>query len=185
MIIFSAPSGAGKTSIIKGILKSLPELEFSISATSRNKRQGEQQGVDYYFLSPEEFRQRIDNDQFLEWEEVYTDNFYGTLNSELQRIWAKGNHVIFDVDVAGGINIKQKYPEQSLSVFVMPPSLEELGRRLTQRGTETQESLDKRLGKAHQEISAAGKFDRIVINDDLHQATQSVIKIIREFLEKP
>lgn len=183
MVIFSAPSGAGKTSIVRGVLEKIPDLEFSVSACSRPKRPGEQHGVDYYFLSPQEFRQKVDKGLFLEWEEVYAGSYYGTLYQEVERIWKQGKHVIFDVDVAGGINIKKQYPQQALSIFVMPPSLEELGRRLEGRGTESPESLQKRLGKARQEMSFAEQFDLILVNDQLQQAIDKAIKLIREFLE--
>jgi guanylate kinase len=183
MIIFSAPSGAGKTSIVKGVLQQVKGLEFSVSACSRPVRAGEQHGVDYYFLSPDEFRQKIDNGDFLEWEEVYPGNFYGTLRSEVERIWNKGHHVIFDVDVAGGINIKSQYPGQALSFFVMPPSIDELARRLKLRGSETPQSLEQRLGKAKQEMSFSDKFDHIIVNDQLQQAISDAAGIINRFLE--
>lgn len=183
MVIFSAPSGAGKTSIVKAVLEQVKSLEFSVSACSRPKREGEQHGVDYYFLSPESFREKIEMGEFLEWEEVYPGSYYGTLYSEVERIWEKGRHVIFDVDVAGGINIKKQYPDRALSIFVMPPSLEELRKRLVNRGTETEQTLAKRLGKAQQEISFSGAFDKVVINDDLRQATEQAVKLIHEFLQ--
>lgn len=183
MIIFSAPSGAGKTTIVKGVLERVTDLEFSISACSRPQRQGEQHGVDYYFLSQEDFRRKIDQGEFLEWEEVYPGSYYGTLRQEVERIWQKNKHVIFDVDVAGGVNIKKQYPDQALSIFVMPPSIEELERRLKQRGTETAQSLEKRVGKAQHEIAFASQFDTILINDDLNEAIEKAARLIHDFLK--
>jgi guanylate kinase len=183
MVIFSAPSGAGKTSIVKGVLEQVQDLEFSVSACSRPKREGERHGADYYFLSPEAFREKIEKGEFLEWEEVYPGSYYGTLHSEVERIWKGGKHVIFDVDVAGGINIKKQYPEQALSIFVMPPSIEELRSRLVNRGTETEETLARRLGKAEEEISFSNEFDQIVVNDDLRQATGQAVELINAFLK--
>ncbi len=184
LFIFSAPSGAGKTTIVKHLLSVKPTLEFSVSATSREKRDAEINEKDYYFISAEEFRKKIANDEFLEWEEVYTDQYYGTLRSELERIWAKGHHVIFDVDVVGGLNIKKAYPDNSLAVFVMPPSPDILKERLTNRSTEDDESLNKRLGKANWEITFADKFDVILVNDNLNDAFEEAIKIVDQFIEK-
>lgn len=184
LIIFSAPSGSGKTTIVKKLLAMGLPLSFSISATSRSRRKGEQDGKDYYFFSVEEFKQKIQQDAFLEWEEVYDNQYYGTLKSELDRIWRQNKHVVFDVDVKGGINIKNKYPCQSLSVFIMPPSLEELKNRLLKRGSETESSLKHRLDKASYEISFAGQFDKIIKNDDLEQAVQETCNAIIEFLQK-
>lgn len=183
LFIFSAPSGAGKTSIVRALLAQMPQLEFSVSATSRPMRAGETDGVDYYFLSADTFREKIENNEFLEWEEVYNGSFYGTLFSEVQRIWDKGHHVVFDVDVAGGINIKKKFGEKALSVFVMPPSVEELETRLVNRKTETPESLQKRLSKARFELSFAGEFDRLVVNDQLPLAIEEARKLVEDFLE--
>ena len=185
LFIFSAPSGAGKTSIVKALLKKMPRLEFSVSATSRPIRPGEVDGVDYYFLSPETFRQKIDQGEFLEWEEVYEGSYYGTLFSEVNRIWEKGHHVVFDVDVAGGINIKKQFGDQALAVFVMPPSLEELEKRLVNRKTETPESLKKRLSKARFELSFSGEFDHVVVNDVLETAIEKSELLILEFLQNP
>ncbi len=182
LIIFSAPSGSGKTSIVRALLDTNPLLEFSVSATSRPKRPGEVDGKDYYFLSPEEFREKIQQGLFLEWEEVYPDSFYGTLHSELKRIWEKGKHVVFDVDVIGGLNIKKQYPSLSLAVFIQPPSLKVLKTRLINRKTETKESLDKRLGKARLEMSFADKFDRVIINDRLEQAIQEAQSAVNDFI---
>ena len=185
LIIFSAPSGAGKTSIVKALLNDNPLLEFSVSATSRPKRPGEVDGKDYYFLSPEEFRERIQQGLFLEWEEVYPDSFYGTLHSELERIWNKGRHVVFDVDVIGGLNIKKQYPTRSLAVFIRPPSLEVLKNRLVNRKTETEESLAKRLGKAEQEMGFAVKFDKVIVNDQLQEAIETAKAAVNEFIHQP
>lgn len=162
----------------------MPQLEFSVSATSRPKRKGEINGRDYYFLSPEMFRRKIDNDEFLEWEEVYQGSYYGTLRSEIQRIWDKGHHVVFDVDVAGGLNIKKQFDKNALSVFIMPPSLEELEKRLVNRKTETAESLKKRLDKARFELGFAKEFDRIVINEVLSEAIDEAAKLVENFIKK-
>ncbi len=182
LVIFSAPSGSGKTSIVRGVLPEVPQLEFSVSACSRPMRPGEKDGVDYYFMTPDEFRKRIDEDAFLEWEEVYPGSFYGTLRSELDRIWLAGKHVVFDVDVAGGLNIKKQYPKQALAIFVQPPSLEELEKRLKARNTETPESLKKRMGKAAYELTFADRFDRVIINDNLQTAIEETIQVLRGFL---
>lgn len=184
LIIFSAPSGAGKTSIVKALLSEIPELEFSVSACSRAKRPGETEGVDYYFLTPNDFRKKIEQGFFLEWEEVYSGNFYGTLVTEVDRIWSKGKHVVFDVDVAGGITIKKRFDEKALSIFVMPPSIEELKKRLLTRNTETPESLEKRINKAEQEIAWANQFDHIIVNDKLEKAIVEAKKVVQDFLRK-
>ena len=182
LIIFSAPSGAGKTSIVKEVLKNTPQLEFSISACSRPKRPGETEGTDYYFLTPEAFRQKIEEGAFLEWEEVYPGSYYGTLHSEVERIWDKGKHVVFDVDVAGGLTIKKRFPEKALAIFIKPPSVEELRKRLINRNTETPESLEKRLGKARQELSFAKDFDRVVVNDKLEDAVSEATGLVHSFI---
>lgn len=184
LIIFSAPSGSGKTTIVKSVLQETTNLAFSVSACSRPKRPNEQDGVDYYFLTPDDFRKKINEDAFLEWEEVYPGSYYGTLRSELVRIWKSGRHVVFDVDVAGGLNIKKQYPEQALAIFIQPPSLEELEKRLVNRGTETPESLQKRIGKAAYELTFAKDFDKIVINDDLIRAINETIQIVNKFINK-
>lgn len=184
LLIFSAPSGAGKTTIVKHLLSVKPILEFSISATSRAKRPNETDGVDYYFISAEEFRKKIDNNEFLEWEEVYTDQYYGTLLSELDRVWAKGHHVVFDVDVVGGLNIKKAFPQKALSIFVMPPTPEILKERLTNRSTEDMESLKKRLDKANWELTFANEFDVILVNDDLEETFENAIKMVDSFINK-
>lgn len=183
LIIFSAPSGAGKTTIVHHLLKTIPNLEFSISACSRSMRNGEQNGVDYYFLSVAEFKQKIAMDEFIEWEEVYTDNFHGTLASEVQRIWNNKRHAIFDVDVDGGLNLKKKFGKKALAVFVMPPSIQSLEQRLNQRDTETPESIARRIGKAGKELKLADNFDRIILNDDLPKALAEAEKIVQEFIE--
>ncbi|HSV87936.1 MAG TPA: guanylate kinase [Bacteroidales bacterium] len=184
LFIFSAPSGAGKTSIVKALLAKHPWLEFSVSATSRPMRYGEKQGVDYYFMSPEEFRKRIEQNDFLEWEEVYPGSFYGTLRSEVTRIWAKGNHVVFDVDVAGGLKIKNQFGKNALAIFVMPPSIEVLENRLINRKTETEESLSKRLSKARYEIGFSDEFDIIIVNDQLTVAIEEASECVKQFVQK-
>ena len=184
VIIVSAPSGAGKTSIVRHLLEQVPELKFSISATTRPKRDYEIDGKDYYFLTPEQFKERLANDEFLEWQEVYEDQYYGSLKSEVERIWSEGQVVIFDVDVLGGLNIKKFYGDEALSVFIEPPTLEELMNRLKKRGTETEESLKKRIDKAEYELSFAPQFDRIVLNDDLATAQQEMIDLVQAFLEE-
>ena len=184
LIIFSAPSGSGKSTIINFLLKQNLNLQFSISATSRDPRGEEKHGVEYYFLSPEEFRSKIANDDFLEFEEVYTDRFYGTLKSEVDRITSTGNNVIFDVDVVGGCNIKQFYGERALSVFIQPPSIEELRKRLEGRGTDAQDVIESRLAKAEFELGFAPKFDVVIVNDDLEKAQHEALTTIREFLQK-
>ncbi|PKP25465.1 MAG: guanylate kinase, partial [Bacteroidetes bacterium HGW-Bacteroidetes-22] len=162
LIVFSAPSGAGKTSVVRAILNLRNDLSFSVSACSRGRRPGEVDGRDYYFLTTEEFRKKIEMSQFLEWEEVYPESFYGTLLSEIERIWAAGKHVVFDVDVVGALNIKKKYPQQTLAVFIAPPSMEILADRLRGRGTETEESIASRLGKAEWEMTFSNQFDYVV-----------------------
>ncbi|MCR5550845.1 MAG: guanylate kinase [Bacteroidales bacterium] len=184
VIIVSAPSGAGKTSIVRHLLEQVPDLKFSISATTRPKRDYEIDGKDYYFLTPEQFKERLANDEFLEWQEVYADQFYGSLKSEVERIWSNGQAVIFDVDVLGGLNIKKFYGDEALSVFIEPPTMEELENRLKNRGTENDASLKKRLAKAEYELSFARQFDKIVLNDDLKTAQQEMIDLVRDFLEE-
>ena len=182
LIIFSAPSGAGKSTLVKHILELDFKLEFSVSATSRAPRGTEKHGVEYYFLSPEEFRQRIDNKEFIEYEEVYPNCFYGTLRTEIERITANGNNIIFDVDVVGGVNIKKQYPDRSLSLFIAPPGVEELQNRLVQRATDTPEMIEKRVAKAAYEMTFAPQFDKIIVNDDLQTAKAETERLIREFL---
>ena len=184
VIVVSAPSGAGKTSIVRHLLQAVPELNFSISATTRRKRDYEEDGKDYYFITPDQFKERLANDEFLEWQEVYKNQYYGSLKCEVERIWNNGQTVIFDVDVLGGLNIKKFYGDNALAVFIEPPTIEELVNRLKKRGTETAESLKKRVDKAEYEMSFANQFDRIVLNDDLKTAQQEMIDLVRDFLEK-
>ncbi len=184
LIIFSAPSGSGKTSIVKEVLKSDIPFGFSVSATSRPARQGEQHAKDYYFFSVKEFQERVNNDEFLEWEEVYHNQYYGTLKSEVERLRNQGKNVIFDVDVVGGLNIKKYYGDDALSIFVKAPSVDELKNRLKGRGTESEESLQKRLAKAEYEMSFANQFDIVIVNDNLDIAVKESLDIIRKFVEK-
>ncbi len=183
MVIFSAPSGAGKTTIVKRLLKHYPDLEFSISACTRGKRMKEVDGKDYYFLTVNNFKEKIRNNDFVEWEEVYPDHFYGTLKSEVYRIWEKGKHVIFDVDVVGGLNIKKQFGKQALSLFVKPPSIEELKKRLINRSADSKENILKRVAKAEQEMTYAKQFDIVIINENLDIATGEVITVVSRFLE--
>jgi guanylate kinase len=183
LIIFSAPSGSGKTTIVRELLKTFPQFEFSISATSRQPRGKEQHGVDYYFLTNEEFKERVARDEFVEWEEVYQGTCYGTLKSEMERIWAKGNVILFDVDVLGGINLKRIFGDNACSIFVMPPSIEELERRLRGRGTDAEEVILKRIAKAEFELSKAPEFDFTVVNDNLSVAIDETANIIHDFLK--
>ena len=182
LIIFSAPSGSGKTTIVRQILKEIPNLEFSISACSRYPREGEINGTDYHFFSIDEFKNKIDSNEFIEWEEVYTDQYYGTLKSEVYRIWDKGNHAIFDVDVVGGVNIKEQFHDNSLAIFIEAPSIELLEKRLRTRGTESEEQIKKRINKAEEELKFAAKFDKIIINDNLDQAIEETKDVVNEFL---
>ena len=185
LIIFSAPSGSGKTTIVRHLL-SLKKLNlaFSISATSRAPRGEEQHGKEYYFLSADEFKKRVQHNEFMEWEEVYTGCYYGTLKSEVERLWAMGKNVIFDIDVAGGLHLKQQYPEQTLAVFVEPPSLVALEERLRNRKTETEEKIQMRLNKAEQEMATAHQFDVIIKNDNLQQALQEAERIVTDFINR-
>ena len=184
LIIFSAPSGAGKTTIVKHLLQRGFKLEFSISATSREARHTETHGKDYYFISAEEFLAKVENDEFLEWEEVYEGTSYGTLTSEVERIRAQGNNVIFDVDVVGGLNIKKYYGDEALAVFVQPPSVEELRNRLLGRSTDSKEKIAMRVAKAEHELSYASQFDVVITNDNLQVAFTEAEKIISDFLER-
>jgi guanylate kinase len=185
-LIFSAPSGSGKTTIVKHLLKTNPNLGFSISASTRDKRgRTEENGKDYYFLTPEEFKSKIDNDEFIEWEEVYAGNFYGTLKSEIERIWKSGKDVIFDVDVKGGLNLKRYFGDKALSVFVKVPSLEVLEARLSDRGTESPESLSRRLFKAKFEMSFQNKFDTVLVNEELEKSLHEAQSLYDNFKNKP
>ncbi len=183
LIIFSAPSGSGKSTIINYLLKQDLRLCFSISATSRPPRGTEQHGVEYYFISPEEFRRRIANHDFLEHEEVYADRFYGTLKEEVERILERGDNVIFDVDVVGGCNIKEYYGERALSVFICPPGIDELRRRLEKRGTDSPEVINSRIAKAEYELTFAPRFDVVITNDDLEKAQAEALYTVKTFLQ--
>lgn len=185
-LIFSAPSGSGKTTIVKHLLKTNSDLGFSISASTRDKRgRTESHGKDYYFLSPEDFKKKIDNDDFIEWEEVYEGNFYGTLKSEIDRIWNAGKNVIFDVDVKGGLNLKKYFADKALAVFVKVPSLDILKERLSDRGTESEESLSRRLFKAKFETSFQDKFDVVLVNKNLEKSLAEAQRLYDQFKKKP
>ena len=186
LLIFCAPSGSGKSTLVQWLMKEHPELNlrFSISCTTRQPRGTEQNGVEYFFITPDEFRQKIAEDAFVEYEEVYSDKFYGTLKSQVQTQIERGENVMFDIDVKGGCNIKQQYGDEALSLFIQPPSIEELRRRLTGRGTDSAEMVEQRLAKAEYEMSFAPKFDRIIINDDLEKAKEDVYSVIKEFLDR-
>jgi guanylate kinase len=182
VIIFSAPSGSGKSTIIGHLLKRIPNMEFSISATSRKPRPGEENGREYYFLSHDEFKQKVAEDKFVEWVEVYQGTCYGTLKSEIERIWKKGNVVIFDVDVLGGVSLKKIFGDKALSVFIQPPSIEVLEQRLRDRNTETEESLKKRIERAQMELQYSNQLDVVVVNDDLETAINETETIVNNFL---
>lgn len=184
LIIFSAPSGSGKSTLVQYLMSQRDDLAFSISCTSRDPRGSEKHGVEYYFLSVEEFRQRIANDEFLEYEEVYGGKFYGTLKSEVERLTSAGKTVLFDVDVKGGVNLKKICGEQALSIFVQPPSIEELSRRLHSRGTDTEEVIQTRLDKAAYELTFAPQFDRVIVNDDLEKAKAETLQVVSDFIEE-
>jgi guanylate kinase len=184
LIVFSAPSGSGKTTIVRHLLQQ-PELDldFSISATSRASRGAEINGKDYYFISAAAFKKHIENNDFIEWEEVYTNNFYGTLKKEVERIWQLGKHVIFDIDVIGGLNIKKKFPTQTLAIFVQPPSIDEMERRLRGRKTDSEEKIKERVAKASKEMSFAKDFDVILVNDNLDIAKKEAFKLVKNFIK--
>lgn len=184
VIIFSAPSGSGKTTLVKYALEQFPELEFSISCTTRQPRGSEIHAVDYHFISPDEFRQKISDDAFVEYEEVYTDKYYGTLKSEVEKIWNNQKVVIFDVDVKGGISLKKYFNEKALSIFIEPPSIEELERRLISRNTDDAETIKTRVAKAGEEMLYAKDFDVIVINENLDQAKKEIKTLIENFIKK-
>ena len=181
-IIFSAPSGSGKTTLVRHLLTHLDNLHFSISACTREKRGTEKDGVDYYFLKPEDFRQKIEKNEFIEWEEVYQDHYYGTLRSEIERIWESSGHVIFDVDVMGGLKLKEYFGEKAIAIFVMPPDLPSLEQRLRGRGTDTEEKILTRLDKAKQELVMADRFDHIILNSDLDLAKKEASKLVGNFI---
>jgi guanylate kinase len=183
LVIISAPSGAGKTTIVRHLLDSGLNLDFSVSATTRAPRGIEKDGVDYFFLTVPEFRKRIENNEFVEWEEVYKDLLYGTLKSELERIWKKGNHVIFDVDAKGGINLKKIFGNNSIAIFIMPPSVEELEKRLIARGTDEPEKIRMRVSKAKEELELANQFDFVIVNQRLDKAKEEARKIVSSFIE--
>lgn len=182
LFVFSAPSGSGKTTLVHHLLQQNLPLGFSISATSRAPRGEEKQGKDYYFLSEEDFRKKIEEDAFVEYEEVYQGTLYGTLRSEIDRLWSAGKHVLFDIDVVGGLNVKAQYPEKTLSIFVQPPSLEELENRLRKRGTENEYKIQQRLDKSAKELVYAQDFDVILVNDDLETSKREVVRIVKQFL---
>ena len=184
IIIVTAPSGSGKTTLVKRMLAAYPKLAFSISACTRTPRPNEQHGKDYYFYTEEEFKKLIEEDAFVEWEMVYTGKYYGTLKSEMERIWANGQAPLVDIDVHGAITLQSKYPDNSLSLFIQAPSMQELRHRLEKRGTETPESLEERLKKAELEIAYAPQFDAVIINDDLDKATRELISTIEDFLSE-
>lgn len=184
LIVFSAPSGSGKTTIVHHLLSQKKlNLDFSISATSRQRRGKEVDGKDYYFISDKKFRHHIENNHFVEWEEVYTNNFYGTLKQEIERIWSEGNHVIFDIDVIGGLNIKQQFPDETLAIFVQPPSIEEMERRLRGRNTDTEEKIIERVAKAEKEMKYAKDFDVILVNDNLDEAKEEAFNLVQNFIK--
>jgi guanylate kinase len=184
VIIFSAPSGSGKTTLVKYCLEQFHQLSFSISCTTREPRGAEIHGKDYHFISPDEFRAKISDDAFVEFEEVYTDKYYGTLKSEVERIWSEGKVVIFDVDVKGGVSLKKYFGEKALSIFIEPPSVEELERRLRARATDDDATIKMRVAKAGHEISFASKFDKIIINDDLDKAKVAIGNLVQNFIEE-
>lgn len=184
VVIFSAPSGSGKSTIVNHILKLHPEMEFSVSATSRAPRGQERDGIEYHFFTADEFWKMIGEDKFVEYEEVYAGSFYGTLKSEVERIWDKGHVIIFDVDVKGGVNLKKYFGDKALSVFIQAPSVEELRKRLVARGTDSAEAIEKRVAKAAEEMTYADKFDHILVNDNLQKAYEEAELIVNQFLSK-
>ncbi len=184
LLIFSAPSGSGKTTLVHFLMKKIPQLAFSVSATSRMPRPGEVNGKDYFFLQIEDFKQKIEEDAFVEWEEVYENQFYGSLRSEVERLRSEGKTVVFDVDVKGGLNIKSQYGHEALAVFVKPPSIEVLEQRLRARSTEDEASLIKRINRATYELSFENQFDEVIVNDDLEIAQQECLKLVKSFLQK-
>ena len=182
LIVFSAPSGSGKTTLVRHLLAQDLHLGFSISATSRKPRGKEKDGIDYYFMNALEFQKKIEEKAFIEYEEVYQNTFYGTLTSELERLWAEGKQVLFDIDVVGGVTIKKKYPKETLAIFVQPPSISELESRLRKRGTDNEEKIKERIAKARTELEYAPQFDYCLINEDLDQAKKEVVQVVSDFL---
>jgi len=182
MIIISAPSGAGKTTIVKHLLQTVPSLSFSVSACSRSPRKGEENGKDYWFMTENEFKQKIDAGEFAEWEEVYPGHYYGTLKKEIERIWEAGKHVVFDVDVKGGVNLKKQFGSRALAIFVSPPSLEILEKRLRKRSTETEEKIRERRQKAAQEMEFASRFDTVLVNDRLEETLERAVELVTAFI---
>ena len=182
-VIISAPSGAGKTTLVNKLLRAKLPLLFSISACSRAPREGEEDKKDYYFLSVEEFKEKINAQDFIEWEEVYQGNFYGTLKKEIERIWKEKKHVVFDVDVIGGISLKEYFKENSISIFIKPPSMEVLSKRLKKRNTDNRESIKNRLEKSFEEMKSIDKFDKIIVNDELNISTKNIIETVEKFLK--
>lgn len=182
LIVFSAPSGAGKTTLVRKLIDKGLGLEFSVSACTRKKRDNETDGIDYHFITVDDFKEKIDKNEFLEWQEVYPGSYYGTLKSEVEKVWQRGKHVIFDVDVKGGLNIKKAYPEKTLAIFVKPPDIEKLKQRLLQRNTETNESFAKRIEKANYEMTFEKDFDIVIINDILEKAEEEAIKAVFTFI---
>jgi guanylate kinase len=183
LVILTAPSGAGKTTVVRHLLKTREDFAFSISATTRAMRPHETEGKDYYFISPERFRDLIARDEFVEWQEVYNNQYYGTLKDEINRLWGMGKHIVFDIDVKGALNLKEIFPDNSLAIFVKPPSKEILFERLRQRKTETEESLKKRLAKAEEELSYQNKFDHILVNDVLERALEEAGNVVNDFIQ--
>ena len=183
VVIFSAPSGSGKTTVVKHLISKFPRLEFSISATSRQPRGAEVDGKDYYFLSQEEFQARIADDQFVEYEQVYQGSYYGTLKSEVERIWNNGNIILFDVDVKGGVNLKKYFGDKALSIFIQAPSVDVLRKRLVSRGTDSMEDIEKRVAKAEEELTYAPQFDKVLVNDDLKTALDEAEAMVSDFLK--
>jgi guanylate kinase len=183
LLIFSGPSGSGKTTIVHHLLEVIPDLEFSVSATSRKKRPDETDGKDYFFITAKKFREKIIKNEFVEWEEVYVNQYYGTLKSEIERILNLGRNVVFDVDVRGGINIKKQYGKDALAIFVMPPSLKELEKRLRARLTEDEDSFRKRIGKAREEIGFSDQFDVVLVNDELNNTMRNSVNLVNNFLK--
>lgn len=183
LIVFSAPSGSGKTTIVRYLLQQQElNLSFSISATSRKKRGKEEHGKDYYFLTAKDFQEKAKNDEFIEWEEVYKGTFYGTLKAEVERLWAEQKNVVFDIDVVGGLNIKKQFPEETLAVFVQPPTIQEMERRLRNRKTDSEEKIRERIAKATHELDFAEKFDVVLVNDDLEVAQNEAYRLVKEFI---